>query len=47
MFLTRKIQNGLTSHLKTPAFNVFNGKLRKEQYISFWNDKKIRKVKLK
>ena len=47
MFLTKKIHNGLTLGLKTPAFNVFNGKLRKEEYIFFWNDKKIRKAKLK
>ena len=45
MFLTRKIHDELTLCLKTPAFNVFNGKLRKEEYIFFCNDKKIPKAK--
>ena len=47
MLLTRKIHNGLTLGLKTPAFIAFNGRLRREEYIFFWNDKKIRKAKLK
>ena len=47
MFLNIKINNGLTSCLKTPAFNVFNGKLRKEEYRFFWNDERIRKIELK